>query len=194
MTATERSPVQKGKVFTWEGESGVQVYSIAGNYNEGLIDQPFSGYFYRQESSRRIFGRLIDPNGSANVMGRMRNGNLFFIKLYDPKAEQRFTQIPIFYRLTSIDGNDWSGSYRIQRTPNVKSEVECRVNELDIPAPELTFVHDDPLERSEYDNVFFDMRERLGKRETEIFRYHPEKRRGFTRGRAGPNSAPLLQF
>ncbi len=207
MIAAERTPSEKGD--TTEGEKGVSVLALSGRYKEdftGMPSIPFGGFLYRQDATSRVVGRIIDPHGSADVMGRMTQGRLFLIKFYDPQIltvednydhpttiaqETYLSRVPIFYRLAMNESGDWEGRYRIQGSSSGK--VQCGIGDLHIPAPLFTFVHDDPYSRSRYDEVFFSIRERLVTREEEIFKYHPEKRGPHGRGRIDPK-VPMLQF
>ena len=173
-------------------EPGVSVLTISGSYENETIDTPFAGYLYKQDKTGKVFGDIIDPLGSAQVLGRMREQSLFVIKLYDPKSyDLMFPRIPIFYRLTKGDEN-WTGRYHIQQS--VSGRVQCSIDTLDTGAPLLTFVHDNWYDRSTYDQVSFEMRQRLTEREQEILRLHPEHRSAMERVRGYIGDAPRLKF
>lgn len=191
------------------GEPNTSCYALNGRYEQDftrLPTAPFGGFLFRDDNTGRVIGRIIDPLGSADVLGRMKKGRLFFMKFYDPQIltlEDHFgqptpivqdtpqSQVPIFYRLAQNEIGAWEGKYRI---PGGRSgEVQCVIGDLNTEAPLFTFEHDDPYSRSRYDEVFFSFSERIRLREEVIFRYRPERRSSHARGRIEP-STPMLQF
>lgn len=88
MSAAENAPKGNGAPqaetpWSWEGEKGTSVFSITGKYAFIGIDLPFSGFMHVQDETGKLFGRIIDPDGSATVIGVMKGDNLSFVKLYD---------------------------------------------------------------------------------------------------------------
>jgi hypothetical protein len=88
MSAAENSPTGNGAPqaetpWSWEGEKGTSVFSITGKYAFVGIDLPFSGFMHVQDETGKLFGRIIDPDGSATVIGVMKGDDLSFVKVYD---------------------------------------------------------------------------------------------------------------
>jgi hypothetical protein len=88
MSAAENAPKGNGAPqaetpWSWEGEKGTSVFSITGKYAFIGIDLPFSGFMHVQDETGKLFGRIIDPDGSATAIGVMKGDNLSFVKVYD---------------------------------------------------------------------------------------------------------------
>ncbi len=113
-------------------ETAKQFHSIAGYFAQQMVElgntyafvdiYPFSGYFFRDPTTKKLEGRLVDEFGASTIEGTMDDKKLRFQKSYLDRAG-----VPIDYEFERAE-NSWRGYYHgrgLTITEDEKPIAEC---------------------------------------------------------------------